>query len=352
MVTAKSNSRITTEKLDGIRVIRIPVSKYDPSKWISFGYLAENFLIQLCRKENFDAIHFLDAHVAFNFRGSFVATLHQSFNQRMHGDHGLPYHSSTLNLAQRYPYYLIARLLERKALNKCNAFISVSQATKKEFVQNYKINPSKIEVIYNGIDTSFFKYRNANWLKHQLGLADEKILLYVGFSTPRKGLETLAQALNLLKETNLKLVMVGKWEKGYREKFYNAVGKNKPRIIEAGYVPDQDMPQYYCLADVFVLPSLLEGFGFPLVEAMACGTPIISTDVGAIPEVVGDCGIIVPPKDSRQLAQSIDRLIKDDALRENYKRKSRQRVCDNFSEQAMVAKTLNVYQKVNAQILS
>jgi glycosyltransferase involved in cell wall biosynthesis len=349
MVTAQFNPRITCEKLDGIRVIRIPVSKYDPSKWISFGYRVGSFLTKLCRKEKFDIIHFLDAHVAFNFRGFFVSTLHQSFNQRMHGNFGLPYHSSIFNLIQRYPYYAAANLIEKIAVNKCQAFISVSRATKTEFVRNYKIKSSKIEIIYNGIDTNLFKYTNADWLKHKLGFADEKILLYVGFSTPRKGLQVLAQALKFVRVKNIKLIIVGKWEKGYRDVFFRHLPEIKDKIFEVGYIADRDLPSYYSLADIFVLPSLLEGFGFPLVEAMACETPVISTDVGSIPEVVGDCGIIVPPKDSRQLAQSIDRLIKDKALREKYKRKSRQWVCDNFSEQAMVAKTLKFYQQVNIQ---
>lgn len=349
MVTAKEKGLDTTETLNELRIIRIPVTEFDPSKWISFGYRVGYFLDQLNRKENFDVIHFLDAHVAYNFKGKFVSTLHQSFNQRLKGNRGQPYYSSLRNLIQRYPYYLLARKLEKKAIDKASAFISVSEATKKEFVKNYKIPPSMITVVYNGIDTDFFKQTSYGNLKQKLRIGDDRVLLYVGFSTPRKGLETLAQALNLSVERHFKLVMIGKWERGYKEKFYKMAGRNKHRIIEVGYVPEQDMPRYYSLADVFVLPSLLEGFGFPLAEAMACGTPVISTNVGAIPEVVNRFGVIIPPQNPRLLAEAIDGALVNKQFNNKFSLDGRKWISDYFSQNAMVEKTIDFYQQFSNQ---
>ena len=112
----------------------------------------------------------------------------------------------------------------------------------------------------------------------------------------------------------VKLILVGKWEKGYKEAFDRKFSSMKQNIIETGYVKDEDLPAYYSLADIFVLPSLLEGFGFPLAEALSCGTPVISTSAGSIPEVVGPCGILVPPRDATRLAEAIDRLLTDTSL--------------------------------------
>jgi glycosyltransferase involved in cell wall biosynthesis len=164
------------------------------------------------------------------------------------------------------------------------------------------------------------------------------VLLYVGFSTPRKGLEYLADAMNDLGKAVV-LIVAGKWEPGYRDIFLRHLGQNRDRLIEVGYVTDEEMPVYYSLADVFVLPTLLEGFGFPLVESMSCETPVVSTNVGSVPEVVGDCGFIVPPRQPRALSKAIDILLTDDNLRRDLGKKGRTRVETLFSQELMVRKT-------------
>jgi len=346
MITSAIAGCCNREFIDNIDVRRIDCPSYDPSKWIAFGYQAAAYLRNLRKREWFDIVHFLDAHVAWAFDGPFAATLHQSFNQRLKGDNGLPYASSVWNFLKRYPYYLVARELEKKAVKKAAAFIAVSKATKKEFVMHYKTPASKVHVIYNGIDTDFFKPVDAASLRRDFQLDGKKILLYVGFTTPRKGIETLFQALNLVKTKNVKLLLVGKWEKGYKKVVDKKFKFMKYCVIEAGYVKDEEMPLYYSLADIFILPSLLEGFGFPLAEAMACKTPVISTNVGAIPEVVGSSGILIPPRNAVLLAGAIDRLLSEQTLRDQYKESARAYVLDNFSQDIMVQKTVDFYKSV------
>jgi glycosyltransferase involved in cell wall biosynthesis len=331
------------EHSNNIRLIRIPISALDKTRWIDFSYKASKLVLELDKKEEFDLIHFIDVHFGYSSYIPFVATLHQSFNQRLKAMGNLPYHSSFSNLVMRYFYYKFATRLERNALKKSIKLISVSNATKKEFVKEYKIKSSKIDVIHSGIDTNFFKPRKVDELKERLHLENEKILLYVGFTTPRKGIEYVAGALKKLDE-NVKLMIVGKWEKGYREKFYNYLGRDRKKIIEVGYVEDDEMPNYYSIADIFVLPSLLEGFGFPLVEAMACETPVIATKVGSIPEVVGDCGILVKSMSSSELAVALDTLLRDEKLRKKMGRKGRKRVEKYFDEKLMISKTMNFYE--------
>jgi glycosyltransferase involved in cell wall biosynthesis len=108
-------------------------------------------------------------------------------------------------------------------------------------------------------------------------------------------------------------------------------------------VPDEVMPSYYSLADVFVLPSLLEGFGLPLAESMACGTPIVATTAGSIPEVVGDAGLLVPPMNATALAEALQTLLADSELRQMLGARGVKRARDIYSQDNMVTQTLAVY---------
>ena len=160
----------------------------------------------------------------------------------------------------------------------------------------------------------------------RLGLpADVPILLYVGFSTPRKGLEYLAQALGCL-PPEVHLLMAGKWEAGYRERFLGLLGPACSRVHMLGYVPDAVLPAYFSAANVFVLPTLLEGFGIPLVEAMMAGLPIVTTSAGSAGEVTGDAGLVVPPADVPALAGALTRVIQDPALSARLVEAGKQRV--------------------------
>ncbi|MGB3903460.1 MAG: glycosyltransferase family 4 protein [Anaerolineae bacterium] len=322
------------------RVFRIPLG---PSNWIGYAYNANKALQAIQRETIFDIVHFLDVHFAYAYRGPFVASLFQSFRQRLTAMGKLPYSSSMRNLVFRYVYYNLAKaVLETPSLKKASCLIAASCATKDEFVTHYQVDEHKIQVVSLGVDTDFFRRRDARQLRERLNIKDENTVLYVGFSTPRKGLEYLGQALSLL-ERDVKLIIVGRWEKGYRQKFLRAAGDEASRIIEAGYVEDEEMPFYYSLADVVVLPSLLEGFGLPLVEAMACSTPVVATDVGSIPEVVGNAGILVPPTDHEALADGIKRILNEGTLRRQLGLAGKERARKYFSRDRMAADTLAAY---------
>lgn len=322
------------------RIVRLPVG---PSNWIGYAFRACRMLERMQQEMVFDVVHFSDVHFAYAYRGSYVASLHQSFRQRLLAKDGLPYHSSLPNLVGRYVYYNLAMLFpERRCVQKASRLIAVSDATRQEFVEHYPVDEAKVDVVWEGINTNRFRRRDVTALRQSLNLAHERILLYVGFSTPRKGMEYLGQALRLL-DDDVRLMIVGRWERGYRERFLQVIGDQAWRIIEMGYVPDEEMPAYYSLADVLVLPSLLEGFGLPLVEAMACATPVVATTAGSIPEVVGDAGILVPPRDHRALADGINRILGEDGLRRHLGSVAEERVQKHFSVDRMAAGTLAVY---------
>jgi glycosyltransferase involved in cell wall biosynthesis len=343
-VIASRPGQYTLREIDGHAnlVLRIPSG---PTNWIGHAWRASKTLQSMQRHAAFDVVHFLDVHFAYPYHGPYVASLFQSFRQRLTAMGALPYSSSLFNLVFRYGYYSLAkRLLESSSLKRATSLIAASQATKTEFVANYAVEEEKIDVVRPGIDTDFFRRRDARELRKRLSIGDEKVLLYVGFSTPRKGVEYLARALRLLPE-HVKLVVIGKWEKGYRLRFLRAAGDRVPSIIEVGYVQDEEMPHYYSLADALVLPSLLEGFGLPLVEAMACATPVVATRVGSIPEVVGDAGLLVPARDHLALADCLNRLLCDDALQRDLGSRGRQRAEAYFTLERMAADTLAVYER-------
>ncbi len=330
------------EMTDGIRVIRVAIGR---SNWIGFAHRAAQAVRELQEQAPFDIVHFLDVHFAYAFQGRYLAWLLQSFRQRLRAAGGLPYHSSLANLLGRYLYYTAARtFLEKRAVKRAGALIAVSNAAKEEYLVHYGVQPKRVQVIHLGIDTRVFRPQKARAqeLRHRLGLEGTSVLLYVGFSTPRKGLEYLAEALKYLPK-DVKLVIIGRWEAGYRRRFLRALRGAEGRVLELGYVPDEEMPAYYSMADVFVLPSLLEGFGLPLVEAMACGLPVAAAASGSIPEVVGGAGILVPPRESAALAQAVSRVLRDTSLRRRLRRAGKQNVETRFTRDRMVAETLEFY---------
>jgi glycosyltransferase involved in cell wall biosynthesis len=330
------------ERQGEIEVWRVPIGR---SNWLGWSWHAGRLAGRLHGRRRFDIVHFLDAHFAWAYPDRYVASLFQSFRQRASGDRSLPYHSSAANLAGRFVYYHLARLPERRAVRRAAALVAASQATAAEFVTQCGASPAKVSVVPLGIDTGFFRPQPKPLaLRQQLGLSEgERVLLYVGFSTPRKGVDTLARALPLL-GPEVRLLLVGRWEPGYRDKVRRILGPHRNQVLELGYVADEDLPGLYALADLFVLPSLLEGFGLPPAEALACGLPVVASTAGSLPEVVGDAGRLVPPQDPEALAGAIQSLLADEALRRELGRRGRERAVREFDRARMVERTLAVYE--------
>jgi glycosyltransferase involved in cell wall biosynthesis len=325
-----------------VTVVRMPVGKAD---WIGLGWQAARYLRS--RGDGYDVVHYADIHFAYAQRGPFVATGLQSFRQRLASNQGLPYYSTKRNLLFRLVYYSTARwAMEWTAARRARHLIMVSAATRKEFLENYQVAPSRATVVYIGVDLHRFEHLPDRILARQrLGLPGGlPILLYVGFSTPRKGLEYLAEALRLMR-SRAQLLVVGSWEKHYKERFLSALGPARHLATVVGYVPDSELLTYFAAADVFVLPSLLEGFGIPLVEAMAAGVPVVTTTAGASGEIVGDAGLTVPPGDAPSLAAALDRVLAHPQLAGGLRRAGRDRARRLFDERRMAAETEAVYRR-------
>ena len=159
----------------------------------------------------------------------------------------------------------------------------------------------------------------------------QNFILFLGKLEPRKNITALVEAFNLLKDAgdteNMHLVIVG--AKGWLfkdifRKVQNSSYKNK--IIFKDYICDDDKGFYYSLASVFVYASFFEGFGFPPLEAMACGTPVVASNNSSLPEVVGNAGILVDPYNAVDISNSIRMVLKDGSLRDNLRKRGYERV--------------------------
>jgi glycosyltransferase involved in cell wall biosynthesis len=328
-------------QISGIEIYRVPVFPLD---WISYCWRAANLIYYLEQNNHFDLVHFLDIHFAYAYQHKFIASIWQSFRQRLTAQNGHPCHTSRLDLHRRELYYQLARFFfEKPSLLRAGHLIASCKSTLKEFVDNYNVAPHHIDLVPQGIDTNLFQPMQTNKVRQQLGLNGYRIILFIGFITPRKGMDYLAHALHLLPK-DVHLLIGGRWAPGCRERFLKIVGTARSRVHELGFISDEERPLYYSLADVYVSPSLLEGLGITSIEAQACGTPAVVTSASSGPEEVGNAGIIVPPCDSHALAEAITILLENSDLRKLLSNRGRERIKRKFSYKLMAELTLKTYQ--------
>ncbi|MBE7548659.1 MAG: glycosyltransferase family 4 protein [Planctomycetia bacterium] len=250
------------------------------------------------------------------------------------------------------PFNYWSVFVKRSAV-KADHIISVSESTKKDIVRLYNISEHKITVTHEACNNSFKRIEDESALKRisQKYELPERFILYVGTIEPRKNLNVVLEAMDILKKNNLniKLVIVGKkgWlYAGFFDTLQSlGLGNN---VIFTGYVPAEDLPGIYNLAEIFVYPSKYEGFGLPLLEAMSCGVPVIASNVSSIPEVVGDAGILVRPDDPKEFAHKIYELLTDKETRAKMSSKGFERT-KSFSWEKVAQKTLTVYENINTK---
>ena len=241
------------------------------------------------------------------------------------------------------------KLLFAYTLKTSDKIIAVSYNTKKDLIKLFKIPENKIKVIYEAASENFkpLKENDVNTVKQKYNL-NYPFILYVGGLAPNKNVERLIKAYYKLKKRRIKhkLVITGVKRYKYKSIFETIEKLNLQKdVIFTSYVPDEDLPALYNAADLFVYPSLYEGFGLPPLEAMACGTPVITSNTSSLPEVVGDAGIMINPYSVDELANKMYEVLTNDGLREELSKKGLERA-KLFSWKKCAEEHLKVYEEV------
>ncbi len=246
---------------------------------------------------------------------------------------------------------LYFNLFMKAAARKAVRIISVSNRSTDDIKRNFKLPCSKIRTIYSGIDNIFNTKKEPHRcceVRARYNLP-ERYILFVGNIEPKKNIRTLLRVQKNLREKGLphKLVIVGKRSWSSKAEL-NEIKRQieQGNVVRPGYIDRKDLPYVYQMADVFVFPSLYEGFGFPPLEAMACGTPVVSSITGALDETIRDAALTVEPQNVHKIVQAISSIITDSQIRENCIKKGME-ISGRFNWKRTAEQTLSVYREVS-----
>lgn len=238
-----------------------------------------------------------------------------------------------------------------KIVSSCDGIITVSKFSKMDIAKSFNFPPEKIYVTYLAAE-NIYKPLNKNLsmkiIKSAYGI-DGDFILYVGGFSPRKNIIGLMHAfkkLTLKYKKNLKLVIAGNKGKSYKD--YKICAEKlgiENKVIFPGFIPIHYMPYLYNSAKLFVYLSLYEGFGLPPIEAMACGIPVISSNVTSMPEILNDCSLLVDPTDTDKICASLYEVLIDTELRKNLIDRGLH-INKRLTWKNTALSTLNVYKKI------
>lgn len=258
--------------------------------------------------------HGLDALVSAGMTGPFVSAVP---NFTMIYD--LQHVNQPENFGRLYLPFL--RAIIYLSAKRSRAVLTLSEKSRQDIIKNYNIPPDRVSVTYLASDPDLFFRRpaqEAEEARKKYGLP-ERFVLYIASSLPHKNYERLLEAFKKAQadEPGLKLVLIGARDYGHGavKKKISSLGI-EDRVIFLGWLPFEDIPRIYSAASLFVFPSLHEGFGIPVLEAMACGAPVVCSKIRPLDEVAGDAAHFVDPLDVNSIAEGMLDVLKDKGLRE------------------------------------
>lgn len=290
-----------------------------------------NFLFE----ENADIYHFFNFIVPPKISGKVITTIHD-----------LTYilYPETISGNSR-------RRLEkdmRHTIRQSDFIITVSKNSKREIIKYLNIDERKIAVVYNGVDEVYKKVLSSEEIsaaKKKYNIPG-KYLLYLGTLEPRKNIETIIKAYNCFKKSHkeeIKLVLAGK--KGWLYESIFKLVKDfgiENEVIFTDYIDDADKAPLYQGAEIFLFPSLYEGFGIPVIEAMASRIPVITSNSSSLPEVAGNAAIMTDPLDYEKISDSIELILNEEGLREKMINEGIKQA-DKFNWDSSAEKLKNIY---------
>jgi glycosyltransferase involved in cell wall biosynthesis len=329
---------------DVVAIAPLPLSRSSQSWKVRFQKYYERFwsFPGIVQRQSADIVHIVDhsdGHIAYRLKGkSVVVTCHDLINyfypQNVRGSVQVPGISGGLWRRSIW------------GMKRADHVIAVSRQTADDVVEVLEIAPDKISVVPNA--TAGFKpvfSREREVLREQFGLSTEMTcLLNVGSNHPRKNIETILRVIELLK---LQQVPVQFWKVGadftQEQKDWIVAHELQESVTYWGKPDQKSLMQFYNAADLLLAPSTHEGFGMTLLEAMACGTPVITGNVSAMPEVVGDAGVLVDPLNGEAIAAAVLHLRCDGAYREVLRQKGLERVRE-FTWESVAEAIAQVYE--------
>ena len=253
---------------------------------------------------------------------------------------------------QFFPAYHVAwsKKLIPWSVRRADHVITVSEFSKRDLVNIYDIDPDKISVTYEAAEQDYFP-RDRELAKERIARSygiERPFVLYVGRIQARKNLPLLIEAFAQVRRGGLAydLVLAGnsEWNGTPLSERIAELGLSQ-NVIMTGYVPREDLPWFYNAADVFAYPSFFEGFGLPVMEAMACGTPVVTSKGSSLGEIAAEAALLVDPTDVPAIAAALQQLLSDRGLREQLGRLGIQR-SEQFRDERMARETISVYEKV------
>lgn len=293
--------------------------------------------------EELDLVHFTHFNAPVLYKKPCLVTIHDLTLSKFPDE-------ERSNVLKKFAYQLTIKNITQKA----KRIIAVSQNTKEDAIKYLGAAVDKIRVVYEGVSGEFKPITDENIkarVKQKYGIS-KPFLLYVGAWRKHKNLVMLVKAYNLFKNTHgldYQLVIGGIGPDENVQKFIQELGL-KAHIVTPGYIEDTDLPALYSAAVAFIMPSLYEGFGLPLLEAMACGTPTMLANVSSIPEIAGqENALYFDPNNLEQMAGAMYSIVTDDNLKQNLKKKGVKRAQD-FTWEKMAKETLTIYQEIGRQL--
>lgn len=244
--------------------------------------------------------------------------------------------------------FLLKALIPR-SIRRADKIITVSASERNKLIDFYKVAPEKVDFTYNGVDfkkfSQKFSYEEIKKINTKYKIPDTKYILYLGTLQPRKNIPIIIEAMKYL---DIKLVIAGNREAhNFDQKIDEAIKKNglQDKIIFPGWIDEEDKPILLQIAECFVFSSLYEGFGIPIIEAMAAGTPVVCSDIPMFREIGKDAALFCDPKNSQQFAENISKVLEDQPLREKLVRSGIENA-QNFTWQKTAKKTSGVYKDI------
>ncbi len=290
---------------DNIDSVNIGPKYFRPFAWlIKFGFLIPRFV----NNGNFDLYISPDGWSSMQIKVKTLIVIHD-----INFEHYPAF--SPWSFRTYYKYFF------KRWAKHANRIVTVSQYSKSDIAQTYSVNPQKIDVIYNAASAVYHPIDNEKkQLVRQKICNGASYFLFVGALHPRKNIINLFKAFDKFKVTdtnNVKLVVVGEkfyWDKPTKNVYNNLV--YKPDIVFTGRLSQTELKDVMGAALSLTYVSLFEGFGIPIVEAMSCGVPIITSDTTAMPEIAGNAALIVNPRDVNQIAQAMGQIATNEKLRQ------------------------------------